>query len=206
MASNPYVNKVQLADGTSIIDISDSTATADKILSGYTAYGADGQKLTGTASSGGATNFVEGSFTGTSSGAMDVSIPYTGSGYPVAIIIAPAGGIRGSNYYSTIQRYTVGHWSAYKTFESVAATYSGTGQQSYYTVASVYKNSASSATSTTRTSNVNETVADGTTPTASDAIKVVKLKSKNTMSVYIADSSYGFMPNVEYNYKIIYSS
>lgn len=48
MASNPYVNKVQLADGTSLIDISDTTATADKILQGYTAYGADGQKITGT--------------------------------------------------------------------------------------------------------------------------------------------------------------
>lgn len=52
MANNPYVNKVQLADGTSLIDISDTTATADKILSGYTAYGADGSKLTGTATGG----------------------------------------------------------------------------------------------------------------------------------------------------------
>lgn len=205
MASNPYVNKVQLADGTALIDISDTTATADKIMQGYTAYGANGQLLTGTAT-GGASNIASGTFKGSSSGAMDVSVSYTGSGYPVAIIIAPAGGIRGSDYYSTIQRYTVGHWSAYKTFESVAATYSGTGQQSYYTVASVYKNSSSSATSTTRTSNVNETVSDGTTPTASDAIKVVKLKSKNTMSVYIASSSYGFMPNIDYQYHIIYSS
>ena len=51
--ANTYVNKVQLADGTSLIDISDTTATADKILSGYTAYGADGSKLTGTATGGG---------------------------------------------------------------------------------------------------------------------------------------------------------
>ena len=52
MANNPYVNKVQLADGTSLIDISDTTATASEILQGYTAYGADGSKLTGTATSG----------------------------------------------------------------------------------------------------------------------------------------------------------
>ncbi|MBP5597719.1 MAG: hypothetical protein J6Y02_20275 [Pseudobutyrivibrio sp.] len=50
MANNPYVNKVQLADGTSLIDISDTTATAATILEGYTAYGANGQKITGTAS------------------------------------------------------------------------------------------------------------------------------------------------------------
>ena len=51
--ANTYVNKVQLADGTSLIDISDTTATADKILTGFTAYGADGSKLTGTATGGG---------------------------------------------------------------------------------------------------------------------------------------------------------
>lgn len=43
-----------LADNTGnarFTDTSDATATADKILSGYTAYGANGTKLTGTASS-----------------------------------------------------------------------------------------------------------------------------------------------------------
>lgn len=49
MANNPYVNKVVYGDKT-LIDISDTTATEDKILEGYTAYGANGQKITGTAS------------------------------------------------------------------------------------------------------------------------------------------------------------
>lgn len=49
MANNPYVNKV-IYGGQTLIDISDTTATADKILEGYTAYGANGQKITGTAS------------------------------------------------------------------------------------------------------------------------------------------------------------
>ena len=52
MANNPYVNKV-VYGGQTLIDISDTTATADKILQGYTAYGADGQKLTGTATGSG---------------------------------------------------------------------------------------------------------------------------------------------------------
>lgn len=51
MASNPYVNKV-VYGGTTLIDISDTTATADKILSGYGAYGADGHWMDGTASAG----------------------------------------------------------------------------------------------------------------------------------------------------------
>ena len=46
------INKVQYGN-TVLIDLTDATATADKILQGYTAYGADGSKLTGTATGGG---------------------------------------------------------------------------------------------------------------------------------------------------------
>lgn len=41
------VNKVVLGNQT-IMDITDTTATADKVVSGYTAYGANGVKMTGT--------------------------------------------------------------------------------------------------------------------------------------------------------------
>ena len=51
MASNPYVNKV-VYGGNTLIDITDTTATADKILSGYGAYGADGAWMDGTATAG----------------------------------------------------------------------------------------------------------------------------------------------------------
>lgn len=42
------VSKVELSDGTILMDITDSTVTADTIVSGTTAYGADGERLTGT--------------------------------------------------------------------------------------------------------------------------------------------------------------
>ena len=48
MANNPYVNKVQLADGTSLIDISDTTATASNVVAGSYFYLADGSKVQGT--------------------------------------------------------------------------------------------------------------------------------------------------------------
>lgn len=48
MANNPYVNKVQLADGTSLIDISSDTVTADKLMQGYTAHDRTGAVISGT--------------------------------------------------------------------------------------------------------------------------------------------------------------
>lgn len=51
MANNPYVNKVVFGSAT-LVDLTGTTATADKILQGYGAYGADGAWMNGTASSG----------------------------------------------------------------------------------------------------------------------------------------------------------
>lgn len=47
---NPYVNKVVQSNGTTIIDISDTTAVAADVTSGKYIYLASGQKVEGTAS------------------------------------------------------------------------------------------------------------------------------------------------------------
>lgn len=46
--ANQYVNKVDLADGTTLIDISGDTITADKMLYGYTAHDKSGKPITGS--------------------------------------------------------------------------------------------------------------------------------------------------------------
>lgn len=51
MANNTYVNKVEYG-GTTLIDITDTTATEDTVLAGYYFYKANGQKVMGTASGG----------------------------------------------------------------------------------------------------------------------------------------------------------
>lgn len=53
MANNPYVNKVQTADGTTIIDITDTTATASDVAQGKYFYSASGARTEGTGSGGG---------------------------------------------------------------------------------------------------------------------------------------------------------
>ena len=122
MASNPYVNKVQKADGSVIIDISDTTAVASDVAQGKYFYTASGQKTAGTASGGGGTGgtitqdqdgylvlspdggggggsepgiCVCGTFTtGTTGGvAQTISIPYSGSGYPFMVTISLAEGV-----------------------------------------------------------------------------------------------------------------
>lgn len=59
MANNPYVNKVQKADGTVIIDISDTTAIASDVASGKYFYTAAGEKVQGTASGAAAISVVD---------------------------------------------------------------------------------------------------------------------------------------------------
>ena len=48
MAENPYINKVQMADGTVLIDLTEDTITANHMLAGVTAHTCSGAVTTGS--------------------------------------------------------------------------------------------------------------------------------------------------------------
>ena len=87
MANNQYVNKVQKADGTVIIDITDTTATASDVASGKYFYTASGEKTEGTYSGGGSSALTVATKTATLASASS-SIQFTGlSGNPTSFVI-----------------------------------------------------------------------------------------------------------------------
>ena len=168
------------------------------------------QYYTIAAASGGASNIVTGTFTGTTTGqAMDVNLSYTGSGYPIAVMIFPKEGAYNSStgsWYSLIQRYAIGVWCGVKCTYGTAPTYQTTGEiDNQMTICGRFKSSSSNATSYTSMGSSNASILQNENA-IQNQVTCVKLKNATTMSVFIANTSYGFAANIEYRYFVIYSS
>ena len=80
MATNPYVNKVEKADGTVIMDISDTTAEDADVASGKVYYKKSGARSTGTYNGGDKADKVSGATAGDLAG-LDATGNLTDSGY-----------------------------------------------------------------------------------------------------------------------------
>ena len=203
------INKV-IYGGNTLLDVTGTTATAADVASGKQFVNAAGVLTTGTASGGGgggASNFVTGTFKGTTTGAaMEIDLPYTGNGYPVAIMIYPSEGPYNSNsgsFYNLVQRYAAAYYTAIKGRATTAPLYMA-GESDGASTTLRYKSHASDATSYGTTvikaaSVYNSANAEGTSS------GLVRIKNATTMSVFIASTSYGFAANIEYTYHVIYS-
>lgn len=191
------------------------TVSASELVSGSETKTANGTyDVTNLASlivnvSGGVSNCVTGTFKGTTTGAaIDVTLDYTGTGYPVAVVIYPAEGPYNSGtgtFYGSTQRYASQMYIVLKSEATTAPSYESTGSKNYGTIMNRFKNSTSNSTS------YNAAAASGAntfrdTAATSGQTSIVKIKSSKKMSVFIASSSYGFMANIDYKYWVLYSS
>lgn len=203
----PAVNLPQTGGGTARFDdVSVTTATASDVAQGKVFVASDGTITTGTASGGGgASNFVTGTFTGTTTGvAMDVTLSYSGDGYPIAVAIYPTSGYQtGTDIYNLLQRYVITHYSGVKRTNGTP-TYTSSGENNMFCNSRTYKSSTSTASTVNISGTANANVLSNSSA-SSTASLVVRFKNKTTMSVYIASTSYGFAAGIEYTYHVIYS-
>ena len=178
-----------------------ATATAADVASGKTAY-VNGGPVTGSLP------IVVGKFTtASSSGAQSVTIPYDGSGYPIAAMVFPsAGAYDPDNHaaYDTVQQYAIVFWAMTKSELADAPTYATSGNQNRGSTIASYKNSTTEATSYTRAGSMIANTYSSSNASASSTT-CIRFNGNKSMSVYVASTSYGLFANMEHTYVILYS-
>lgn len=208
----PAVDLPKQGGGTArFTDVTSTTAAASDVAQGKVFFDASGTQTTGTASGGGASNFVMGTFTtGSTSGASSLTIPYTGTGYPIMAVVVVAGGMydENSTWYNLVNRYAIGEWAMTKAAMTLTPTHASSGSENYGVVVATYKSSSSNATSYSRsgslTSNTYSIAASGGRASGTNT-QCVRFQSSTTMSYYVKGTSYGLAPGYKYEYFIAYS-
>ena len=168
--------------------------------------------------SGGASNIVQGTFTTGSTRASTGSftIPYTGSGYPILLMVQIKGGVYNNStggdtaWYNATNRYDVGWACLTKSQMTTSPTYATSGSQNYGTIAYIYKNSTSTGTSYTRSSSMTANSYTASSQNGATGANCIRWKGNGkTVGYYIGNqssSTVGLHPSQEYEYIAIYSS
>ena len=212
ISGSTYLTGTQTIEGIVCSNLTASNIKKDVVVKIGTATDDDSvTTVTGTYS-GGASNFVTGTFTTPSTaGAVAVGIPYTGSGYPVMCVVVIEGGAYNNtstgdtNWYNSVQRYAVGQWTMTKSVMTSTPTYGTSGTANQGVTTWIYKNSTSTATTYARSSAMTTNVFSSNNASNSGA-NTIKLKTGNILSYYTNTSSYGLLPSTTYRYYIVYSS
>ena len=167
------------------------------------------QKLLFLGGKGGASpsKIISGTFKGvTENAAMDISIPYTGNGYPVSCRVYPieGGWKSGADITDLVQKQAIIMFAMVKGDFSSEPTYSGNTEPNHTNYMSMYKNSDEDA-SVTSGSIGKQTQTFSTSAAIASTSACVRFSSKTQMSVFIAGTSYGFPAGIEFAYQITYS-
>ena len=167
-----------------------------------------------TGGGGGCTRMVTGTFTTGSTRASTgtVTINYTGTGYPIAVMIYIDGGAYNPDktWYNTLAQYdadsfmmTKAQMSSTPTFVASASVPANQG-----VVSATYKSNASTATTHSR--NGSQSAVFFNSSDATTGYNCVRFKGNTkTLSYYIGNSAsnrVGLAPSQTYHYIIIYSS
>ena len=196
IASGKYLTGTQTVLG-------DANLVAANIADGVTIFG-----VTGT-HQGGASNVCQGTFTTVSSKntAATFDTGYTGSGYPVALVIYVDGGPYDSNseWYNTVERYAVGFYSMVKSETTTVPSYSTSGTENQGTVVMLYKSSSSvSYSQANMFTNTNNSFSSSN---ANSGTVCVRFKNNNhTVSYYTYGISTGLPVSTKMVYIAVYSS
>ena len=167
-----------------------------------------------TGGGGGCTRMVTGTFTTGSTRASTgtVSINYTGTGYPIAVMIYIDGGAYNpdTEWYNTLAQYDADSFTMTKAQMTSTPTFVSSGSvpanQGVATV--TYKSNASTATTHTRSGSQSAVFFNSSD--ASTGYNCIRFKnSTKTLSYYIgnkASNRVGLAPEQKYHYIVIYSS
>ena len=216
----PAVTLPKSGGGTaSFTDVTDTTATASDVANGKYFYTAAGVLTAGTSSGGGgASNIVQGTFTtgSTRAGTGSFTVNYTGTGYPIALMVFIKNGAynngTGGNteWYNSVNRYDAGVYYMSKSRANETPTYTTSGAVNQGVVAIIYKNSTSTATTYTRTSSMTANAFTSSSTNGAASTVCVRFKGNGkTVSYYVGNltsSTIGLAPSTEYQYIAIYSS
>lgn len=164
---------------------------------------------------GGASNVVQGTFTtGSTRGSTGTfAIPYTGNGYPIALMVFVKGGVYNpgssgnSQWYQSTNRYDVGQYCMVKSATPTEPTYGGTNAQG--AVCTIYKNSTTISTTYSGARKCDELTYGGETDSAQASTLCVRFKGNGTTVSYfigeLSQTTIGLAPDTEYAYIAVYS-
>lgn len=203
IAANKYLTGAQTIKGVTTTNLSADNIKKDVVVQvGDSADPDRVVSVTGTyegGGGGGSSNIVAGSFTTPSTGTTSVTLPYSGSGHPIALQFYLSGGTTNN---TILQNAVICGSAVSQDFSVFGTTYR-------YSVEVFYKNSSSNAGSAAVRGTVGGLIVKSTLPTGANESNIVAIAPDGkTLKFRIKAGSvtYGLLPEEDYDYVVVYSS
>lgn len=151
---------------------------------------------------------VSGTFTGDTAGAMEITVPYNGNGYPIAGLIFPSSGSweLNSGIPALVRQNAIIMFGFAKMDISTTPDYTSNTDNNKVESFYFYKSSDSNPDTTGGGRTHQNRMFNSGTNASGYTDSIIRIKSATKMSVYTADSGVGFIKDVPYTYMLIYSA